>query len=495
MNKFKIALSKEKEITISGEDLKKLIQFNPDICCLTDTDWNIKFANKKFIEQVNIPLNEIRGLNISEIFSYTEYKKLERAKQSLLEGEEVREVEIEIKRSSGNTQYFDINSIALKEKEKITSFLSVAQNISKRKRSNLRLENAMKAGKLAWWEMELPSGKLDFNERKAKMLGYSPEQFQHFKDFTDLLHPDDYNQAMQAMRDHLEGKAKRYKVDYRIKMKSGQYKWFRDVGAITEEIEQQNYKKVTGIVIDIDDQKNAELREEQILERTNFYKDLLAHDIANILNNIQASIQLAEMQQEKDKKLELDLNTMKMIKKQVQRGISLISNVRKLSRMENQIDKSSSENLIPILQNAIAHIRSQFSKEELEIQTEFPSEDIKVRGGELLIDAFENILLNGCVHNQSERIKLKLIVSKVKNDECQYAKIEFIDNGVGISKERKKTIFQRDKEIDQKSKGMGIGLSLVNAIINGYNGEIWVENRVKDDYTQGSKFIILLEMV
>jgi signal transduction histidine kinase len=67
--------------------------------------------------------------------------------------------------------------------------------------------------------------------------------------------------------------------------------------------------------------------------------------------------------------------------------------------------------------------------------------------------------------------------------------------GLELVKKEKKTIFQRVKEIDQKSKGMGIGLSLVNAIINGYNGNIWVENRVKNDYTQGSKFIILLEIV
>ncbi len=127
-----------------------------------------------------------------------------------------------------------------------------------------RLERAMDIGNIAWWEMELPSGEVDFNDRKVEMLGYSPEKFEHYSDFTDLFHPEDHDRAMKAMRDHLEGEESRYEVEYRIEKKDGEYKWFRDVGGITEE-EDGEYKKVTGVVVDIDDQKKAEekLRESE----------------------------------------------------------------------------------------------------------------------------------------------------------------------------------------------------------------------------------------
>lgn len=39
---------------------------------------------------------------------------------------------------------------------------------------------------------------------------------------------------------------------------------------------------------------------------------------------------------------------------------------------------------------------------------------------------------------------------------------------------------------------MGLGLSLVKLIIEKYNGQIWVENKIKGDITKGSNFIILL---
>lgn len=70
--------------------------------------------------------------------------------------------------------------------------------------------------------------------------------------------------------------------------------------------------------------------------------------------------------------------------------------------------------------------------------------------------------------------------------------MEFIDNGIGVPEDRKEIMFKRGNRELKGSKGMGIGLSLVKKIIKGYNGKIWVEDKVKGDYSQGSNFILLI---
>ena len=95
-----------------------------------------------------------------------------------------------------------------------------------------RLDLCLSAGNLAWWEMDIKTGKVIFNENKVKMLGYSMNDFRDvdYTAFTNIVHPDDYEKTMKAMRDHLDGKKKLYEVDYRIKTKKGEYKWFHDRG-------------------------------------------------------------------------------------------------------------------------------------------------------------------------------------------------------------------------------------------------------------------------
>ncbi|MBA7671576.1 Adaptive-response sensory-kinase SasA [subsurface metagenome] len=65
-----------------------------------------------------------------------------------------------------------------------------------------------------------------------------------------------------------------------------------------------------------------------------------------------------------------------------------------------------------------------------------------------------------------------------------------MDNGLGVADDRKEIIFQKGYKEDKGGRGMGIGLSLVKKIIESYKGQIWVEDRVKGDYTKGSNFII-----
>ncbi|KKK42265.1 MAG: Signal transduction histidine kinase, partial [Candidatus Lokiarchaeum sp. GC14_75] len=53
-------------------------------------------------------------------------------------------------------------------------------------------------------------------------------------------------------------------------------------------------------------------------------------------------------------------------------------------------------------------------------------------------------------------------------------------------------IFSRDFKNGGEYTGIGLGLLLIKRILEKYNGEITVKDRVKGDYTKGSKFIILI---
>ena len=113
-----------------------------------------------------------------------------------------------------------------------------------------QLETALEAGGMAWWIIEMPHGSVFFSHNKTNMLGYKAKDFIHYSHFTALIHKDDYENAMQAMRSHLDGKSPVYETKYRIKCKDGTYKTFYDRGKITGTDKHGNIT-IAGIVMDI----------------------------------------------------------------------------------------------------------------------------------------------------------------------------------------------------------------------------------------------------
>jgi len=130
----------------------------------------------------------------------------------------------------------------------------------KEKNSKDRLDLCLSAGNLAWWEMDCLTGKVIFNENKVKMLGYNLKDFKDvdYTAFTDLIHPDDYDFVMNEMKDHLEGKKNVYEVEYRIKTKKGDYKWFYDRGSIVLRDSNDEPLVLKGVVFDITERKKIE---------------------------------------------------------------------------------------------------------------------------------------------------------------------------------------------------------------------------------------------
>lgn len=69
--------------------------------------------------------------------------------------------------------------------------------------------------------------------------------------------------------------------------------------------------------------------------------------------------------------------------------------------------------------------------------------------------------------------------------ETKYWMITISDCGTGIPDSTKKELFER---FYSKAKGEGLGLSIVRALVERYNGKIWVGDKVYKDCTKGTTF-------
>lgn len=135
--------------------------------------------------------------------------------------------------------------------------------------SSNRLNLALEMGNMAWWEWDVRTGKVKMHEKKATMAGYTPEEFpDDVYKICELIHPDDYEETMQNMRDCLGGKTTTYDVVYRIKMKNGNYRWYYDKGGVVERDGDGKPVKVVGLVADMSGLKKLEEDLEKRMEQS-----------------------------------------------------------------------------------------------------------------------------------------------------------------------------------------------------------------------------------
>jgi signal transduction histidine kinase len=73
-----------------------------------------------------------------------------------------------------------------------------------------------------------------------------------------------------------------------------------------------------------------------------------------------------------------------------------------------------------------------------------------------------------------------------------YCKVSVEDDGPGIPDDLKPKLFSRFRRGPTKASGKGLGLYLVKNLVEGYGGEVSVEDRVAGDHTKGSRFVITL---
>jgi len=346
-----------------------------------------------------------------------------------------------------------------------------------------RLTIALEAGDMAWWEMELPSGNIIFNNNKTRMLGLKGEDFTHFQDFMNIVHPEDYDVAMNAMRDHLSGKASMYECEYRMKNAGDKYQWFHDAGKIV--YREGEKLLIAGIVTEITERKRIEkqLQEAKLqAELANQYKNQflanVSHEIRTPVSGMVgfASLLRRENLDAETRKLYIDI-----IESSSKQLLNLVNDIIDISRIEAgelKINKAPCElhKILKETETLFEQLKHSRGKENLKIKLNIPEQNKElyiVTDPDRLKQILINLIGNALKFTEEGGIDFGY---EIENNRLKFY---VSDTGIGMTEEDLKVVFERFKRTEQAHKkydGTGLGLAITKGFLDLLGGSISVES-------------------
>ncbi|MBD2437918.1 PAS domain S-box protein [Nostoc sp. FACHB-110] len=322
-----------------------------------------------------------------------------------------------------------------------------------------------------------------FNRRWYDYTGKTLKQAQG-EGWLDILHPDDVQNTVDCWQDCLQT-GRKYEIEFRLRRAvDGEYRWHLGLAFPLRNAHGQIIKWF-GSCTDIHEQKLLVEERAQALERertarielekANKMKDdflaVVSHELRSPLNPILGWAKLLKSRKLDTVKTTQALDTIERNAKLQARLIDDLLDVSRILRGKLSLNLATVD-LITTIEAALETVHLAAETKSIQLQTEITIDDIKIEGDANRLQQVIWNLLTNAIKFTPEGGLVKLRLQKVGN----FAQIQVIDTGKGISAEFLPHVFERFRQADdvttRKFGGLGLGLAIVRHLVELHRGSV-----------------------
>ncbi|MEF8785033.1 MAG: PAS domain S-box protein [Haloarculaceae archaeon] len=220
---------------------------------------------------------------------------------------------------------------------------------------------------------------------------------------------------------------------------------------------------------DVTDRSAHEQRIVEQRDKLEVLNQMMRHDIRNDLQLVSTYSDLLEGYVDEDAR-----EYVEMVQQSAQNAIALTKTARDLAETMLESEHASEPKCIrDTLTTQVDSVASTHDGADIVVDGSVPA--VSVNANDMLDSVFWNILTNAVEHNDTDAPEVT--VSATTLSECVVVRIA--DNGPGVPDAQKDDIFGKGEQ-GLESNGTGIGLYLVQTLVEAYGGSVWVEDRQQE---------------
>lgn len=484
------------DLEVREARFKQIANAIPQIVWSARPDGFHDYFNERYYDFTGAPPGSMHGEDWIVFHHPDDREKLKKLWKHSLETGELYEIEYRMLHHTGEWRWVLGRALPVKNDEgKILRWFGTCTDIHDQKVAQEALEESeakfrtmANALPQLVWTTDADGVHDYFNDRFYQYTGQPVGTSTGHRWFS-LIHPDDKEKLRDAWR-HSLSTGDKYEIEYRIKHKSGEYRWL--LGRAVP-IRNKDGKVIRwfGTSTEIHEQikTRAELND-AIRDREMFFS-IASHELKTPLTalTLQTQMQLRKLKTDDLNSISLEClrDTMEKIHQQTNRLVKLVDEMLDVSRITSgkltlQLGPCD---LCEIIKEVLGRLIPQFQNANVEPPELESCQTTQGNWDHLKIEqVVTNLLTNALRYGNGKPIKLRL------ESDDSVVRFSVVDQGIGISEESKAKVFNRFERATNTSKaqGLGLGLFITKEFVQAHGGKIWVESELG----KGSTFTVEL---
>ncbi|MFK8054256.1 MAG: CheR family methyltransferase [Woeseiaceae bacterium] len=404
------------------------------------------------------------------------------------------DIECRLNMEDGDYHWFQLQGRAVREEDgRVIRMVGSARDIHEAREARDELKRQTEIHSFiteetndGWWDWHLESNYEYMSPRFWETFGIDPSTKEHRpSEWQSLIHEKDLEKAVKKLAEHTESKGKRpYLLDARYRHADGHWVTVLCRGRVIEWGPNGEPIRMVGVHTDITMLKaqEAELQSMNIaLQKSNEelerFAYIASHDlkaplrgVSNLVDFIAEDIEPLLAHDEKSDSVRGHLRRLGLQTKRMQGLIQGVLDYSRLAGLQPVFDRVN-------VREMLGHISSDFQlalDEQLILPDSLPdieSDAVKLQ------QVFGNLISNASkFHEHPEDLKIQIGCEDVGD----FFKYSVSDNGPGIEPRFHRKIFEMFETLQAKDayESTGVGLTMVNRIVDQFGGTIDVESEL-----------------
>lgn len=457
--------------------LAQLADAMPALVSVVDRGFVYRFVNRSYSEWFGEPREKIVGRHMRDVLGDATFAIIEPRLLAAFAGDTVS-YEAELPYKHGGARYvLGTYSPDRAEDGTVRGAFVFVHDITDRRRAELALAASEREFR-AMFELAAtgmaqadPTTRrfLRVNRRFCQITGFSEEELLE-RTYGDITHPEDRGRDLALTDPVRRGENDTWEIEKRYLRKDGQVAWVHVSGRLVRDAAGRPHRTVASIR-DITAQKQAERALQEAARRKDEFLATLAHELRNPLSPVRTGVALLRARGAGDPALRRPLE---IIDRQVGHMARLLDDLLDVSRItRNKLElRRERVTLDAVLQSALETSRPHIDAAAHTVSVTLPPEPIELHADPIrLAQVFSNLLNNSAKYTERGG---RIAIHAWREGSSVVVSVK--DTGIGIAPEALPHVFemfsQASPALDRAQGGLGIGLSLVRALVELHGGRI-----------------------